>query len=379
MSDKDNTINVFTWLRFPLAVAVVFIHSTGSAISVPAPPVGSAVWGYDVLRLLFSKIIPSFAVPIFFLMSGYFFFLNMRRASIQDSVLETENNGPCQWDWTSYWKKLRRRIKTLLIPYILWNILYALHLSWPTLHQALAGTGGWADWGARLQQLGGWRMLIDSHHIGHLSTAPVLAPLWFLRDLIVAVLAAPLLYWLIRHARWLIIIVLGILYAATNRQPMVGCFFWFSVGSACSIFNINVSDKCNKIRVPVLLAIMATLTAMVWLWSDGDVDKSNVGSLCKTVYILAAVPMVISTVDTLLRHRYVRDHARLTRTAMFVYLSHIFFLTPVMRTMRILIPNGNYGLMSIRYLLVPLIVVTICASLHILWQTFKKRLFVPHS
>lgn len=45
-------------------------------------------------------------VPAFFCISGYLFFRNLDK-----------------WDWSVFGQKLRRRISTLLLPYLLWNIV----------------------------------------------------------------------------------------------------------------------------------------------------------------------------------------------------------------------------------------------------------------
>lgn len=49
------------------------------------------------------------AVPVFFIISGYFFFYNTYL-----------------FDKETYIKKLKKRVKTLLIPYFLWNLLPVL-------------------------------------------------------------------------------------------------------------------------------------------------------------------------------------------------------------------------------------------------------------
>lgn len=356
----DSTPDVFTFLRFPLALSVVFIHSVGTRLPDLAPAAGSAQWGYDLVRLTLSTIAPSFAVPLFFLISGYFFFLNMT-----------------EWDTRQYLGKLRRRVSTLLIPYLLWNLLYALHLTWSTLAPALFADGPWTAWLAQMQHWGGWRMFLDSHVIGPHSTAPVLAPLWFLRDLMVAVLLAPAISWLARHTRWYASAVLGLLYVFTHRNPLIGCFFWFTVGSTCSILKVQVVALCRRLRMPALLLAMAILSVMLGAWSGGMSLKLLHRSVLQTAYIFAAVVGVTALADLALRHGWTRPHPRLSAASMFIYVSHIFFLAPVMRLMKGLLPNGCYPVMTLRYILVPLLVVTLCAGLHLLYQHARERLSRP--
>ena len=89
--------NKISHMHFILSVLVILIHSINNETK---------------LEKLFSidRGIGQFAVPLFFIISGYLFFVNVK--TIKDAV-----------------DKLRRRVYTLLIPYLLWNLIYyAIHL-----------------------------------------------------------------------------------------------------------------------------------------------------------------------------------------------------------------------------------------------------------
>ena len=68
------------FVRFPLAVMVVFIHSFPDSPNLDFTAIDysslSAFDTYNILRRFCSNIFPSIAVPSFFFISGYFFFLN---------------------------------------------------------------------------------------------------------------------------------------------------------------------------------------------------------------------------------------------------------------------------------------------------------------
>src|SRR5574344_1966684 len=99
-------------LRFPLIIMVVFIHTPGSpdlwSTNINWAEMDAMQW-YNVLRLLFSIIIPNIAVPSFFLISGYLFFITFK-----------------SWDTSLYKSKVKRRIYTLLIPYFLWCLIISV-------------------------------------------------------------------------------------------------------------------------------------------------------------------------------------------------------------------------------------------------------------
>ena len=94
------------YLRFPMALAVVFIHSPGD---VPMSPVhyDAFTWPdfYNLLRIVFSHVLTHIAVPVFYVISGYLYFLNVK-----------------QWSKSEYKRKSRSRLYTLVIPYLLWNV-----------------------------------------------------------------------------------------------------------------------------------------------------------------------------------------------------------------------------------------------------------------
>lgn len=95
-------------IRFPLVVMVVFIHMNPNVVNLPDAKFDffSMQGLYNFVGILFSHTLPSIAVPTFFFISGFLFFIN-----IQD------------WSWNKYKKKLKNRIKTLLIPYLMWNLV----------------------------------------------------------------------------------------------------------------------------------------------------------------------------------------------------------------------------------------------------------------
>lgn len=101
---QSKTIN---WLRFPLAVAVVLIHISPKidTQSINYSSLSSDDL-YALFASLFSHVITYIAVPCFFLFSGFLFFFKVNRFTRE-----------------LYFKKLRVRALTLLVPYLLWNLL----------------------------------------------------------------------------------------------------------------------------------------------------------------------------------------------------------------------------------------------------------------
>ena len=101
---------VIAFLRFPLIVGVVFIHNYRPSIIVGNEVMGSETHmpTYSFIGQLFSQYIGWISVPLFFFFSGFLFFYKA------DYSLQT------------YIYKIKRRISTLLIPYLFWNASFLI-------------------------------------------------------------------------------------------------------------------------------------------------------------------------------------------------------------------------------------------------------------
>ena len=108
--DSVSTSEVISQLRLPLIVLVTFAHSYGG-VAPGYSLIGSGWDSYEVLKLFVSQTLVKVVVPVFFMISGYLFFRNVETWSLQ-----------------VYWGKIRRRLWTLLLPYVAWNLLMAVKL-----------------------------------------------------------------------------------------------------------------------------------------------------------------------------------------------------------------------------------------------------------
>ena len=102
--DSVSTSEVISQLRLPLIVLVTFAHSYGG-VAPGYSLIGSGWDSYEVLKLVVSQTLVKVVVPVFFMISGYLFFRNYTPAD--------------------FLKKLRTRLRSLLVPYLLWNAIFA--------------------------------------------------------------------------------------------------------------------------------------------------------------------------------------------------------------------------------------------------------------
>jgi hypothetical protein len=222
-------------LSFLSIIFVVFIHAR-TIDHIPRE--AGAIYDVNFLVQHFVAEGPGrVAVPFFFAFSAFLFF-----ATLTPTV-------------EGFKKKLGSRVKTLLGPYLLWNILGLLVLLLvQSLHGSVSING---------EKLISNYTVID--FLGRLYPHPVQFQFWFLLDLFVYMLASPLLYVLIRYTGPLVPLAMGALYlspvclvplyisdAALHPEGM----FYFSLGAWAAL---------HKFRVLRPRAAAVVTLTMIWL------------------------------------------------------------------------------------------------------------------
>ena len=172
--DRNRTSVVLAFLRIPLTIGVVLIHSNllvwverwyGHELDAPW-------WSLAFIKSL-NFLAYSTVNPMFFAISGYLFFWNIDNLNL-----------------TVYKRKLHSRLFTLLIPYLLWNLIayiYQLAKVFLGIGSAVEGCGNILSLSVFLKVF--WQFG---------NEGPADMPLWFVRDLILLVILTPLIHWLLK-------------------------------------------------------------------------------------------------------------------------------------------------------------------------------------
>ena len=200
--------NRLDMLRVLLTLGIVCRHATSENLA----PI---VWATEV------------CVPLFFALSGYLFF----------------RNAPEKPDWKWFWGKIRSRIFTLLIPYLI-----AVVIAWLCYYFAIKAVPSMVDgfMGDR------WK---DPLYV--FWTGPVNLSLWFIRELMVVVVLSPLVYLIIRYTGWWGVLALGAWWAMGKYGGFAfggpEPFFLFAAGGCLGIHKIGPVERWlhAKSRVPV--------------------------------------------------------------------------------------------------------------------------------
>lgn len=226
LSRKIKFITVFAM------TAVVFIHSYNYSDSflTPATRISEGFAFAPMLEYFFSNELLRFAVPLFFLISGFLFFFNY------------ENTPQC------YENKLKKRFSSLLVPYLIWAILSGL-------------TVVILSHFAPFQELDIIKeRAVDLKHFLIYLVNPPAFQLWYIQQLIIFTVLAPAMYWLLKKTKGLILAPVGILWLF-NLSFIVNseALFFFWTGAAFAVFkkHRNVARKSNR--------MLTVITALIWL------------------------------------------------------------------------------------------------------------------
>lgn len=211
------------------------------------------------------------------------------------------------------------------------------------------------------------------------SSGPVLAPLWFLRDLMVIIFFAPLLYWFLCKMGRILLLLLGGCYLFNIWIPLSGfsvsCTFWFSVGV---FFSINRTDivgwfrRCCWVTYPFALFSMLVLLFLRCTLAGPEPLALH---LLHVLYVVAAVCSAVSLAGFWQSSGLPGIPSWLIRSTFFIYLSHILIREQVLRLFLPLYGSHNYAAQLVAYFLVPLLTVVVCVALWQVWQTIKTKRF----
>lgn len=206
MKSESNYSSAIAFLRLPLTLLVVFIH-------VPYITMGRTA---DYIHEFWIDGICSVAVPAFFFISGYLF-------------------CPVKFSWQVYGEKLKRRIHTLLIPYMAWNLIALLVLIVPHFHDFdYSPTNVLA-------------VFVDCRYSFLHTTggSPIDYPLWYIRDLMVCCVLSPLFYatWGLKRLVPVIFLILWICEISLPIGASSIAVCYFTLGGVVRIYGFPLMNK----------------------------------------------------------------------------------------------------------------------------------------
>ncbi len=337
MNDRNSIFQseVITQLRLPMIILVTYAHSYGQ-VSENFNLLTSDWNTYEFLKLLVSQTMVKVAVPVFFIISGYLFFSNVD-----------------EWNLQVYRSKMLRRIKTLLIPFIVWNLLMAVKLktfSWNMFWTYWNPAGIQIDW------------------LGHeqLMTAPANMPLWFLRDLIIVSLLTPIIYIGVRRLGYWLLGMLTVAYLSGVCAFIPGlsayAVFFFTLGAFLSIRKKGLVDTFLRFEWPSYILTVCFGLAMLMTY------HMPVFSSLMLCFRLTAAVAVFNLAYRILSHTNRRLPQIVCDANYFIYLAHYVFFFSFVDASFFTVFGTSMTSLSVHYLLCPLLKVLLFVALYLIWR-----------
>ena len=332
-----------------MIVAVVAIHSN---ISIHNPELENRTLFYYLLKLTSNLIWVS--VPIFFFISGLLFF---KEGTFSKSL---------------YIHKLKSRLYTLLIPYILWNILYflivlLLQLANPNFQLLLHKSISDFNWQDYL-----W-VFWDISQITHLpddQETCLVGVFWFLQCLFTLCIISPLIYLLLKYTRHFFILLPLLLLFSDYEFSMTGInnvsIIYFCLGAYISLMKIDFFNylKC----IPLGLSVVLILTFVVLI---SYTDNNQLLSLNQLILQTAVLSLFVSLVD-----KYgICFSSSILSSTFYIFAVHRLFTALLMHVSIIVIRYINNDLLLyIYYLLLIAIAVFLSYATYCIMTIFFPKI-----
>lgn len=244
---------------------------------------------------IFGVSLTSVAVPLFYTISGFLFYNN---------ISKTNDCFP----------KVKKRIFTLFVPYIIWNVIFVA-------------------WYMVLNLLPGVSVYVNSNIFNHITiTHPIdtfyflfIKPagfhLWFLRDLILFVLLSPVLFKVIKKFRWAAFLFFIALTGWMSR-------FWISYFVLGGILAICYPKAIDALRIRKRLVICCILTFLAYciLSSIGLVELRNeiVKNYFTQLFIIVPIIAIWGSYDIIVDQDFLpsKSFSSILSCTFFIYLFH---------------------------------------------------------
>ena len=340
--------------RFILCCIVVCIHS----LWMDGHDVELADYVTCTMHII-SQVIGGAAVPTFMFFSAFLLFSKL---------------GGKKGILSDYTDNLKKKFKTLLVPYIIWNLIaYAyLYLKYVLKHEG-------DDFASILQALTG----IPKGD----ATYPADGPLWFIRDLIVLNILSPLFYIIVRfliNNKIVSILAIVALTAAyifelwPSDVPFVttgGCLYAFIIGSILGYNKLpSLSEKSYRIIAFVaLVAIVFLIGYETFIYMHGITTVWSI-----RLFVVSGMLFFFTWAIICRNEGYKKKLSNLNKHAFIIYATHHLIVLPwVIKFLpKVLSSIMDYNAMVFTtYLLTPILTVFICILIDILLSKYTPKFY----
>ncbi|MEG0214696.1 MAG: acyltransferase family protein [Hungatella sp.] len=325
--------NKIYWFTFLFSVLVVWTHSYNSELFLGRMP--AAITVYRIEHFL-GDTVAQIAVPGFFMISAYLFYRNFTWQKLSDK-------------WNS-------RIKSVLLPFALWNAIYYLGY-------VIASRLPWVS-----DVLGKGVIPLDlftaADAILHYTYNYVF---WYLYQLLLLILLAPLLYGVLQHryvgAIGLIGIALAIALGFHIPQLNLDALFYYAVAAYAALHGKSAVERVWNKKTGQKGLLLFVVSILLWYFCP-----------IKTAGITVAFRLMVPiALWVMIPEDRLMEAKPWMRYNFFLYATHFAMVRLINKTAAIVLPGSPLLALGI-YLSMPIMVTVIS-----FWLGAFLRRYMPQA
>lgn len=333
LSDKLRVLSLVS------IILVLYIHSGFHANEIMGMNVN------DKVQEFVSGMVGRCAVPLFYIISGYLFFLK-----VPDGM-------------QSIYGKMKKRVRTLFVPYIIGCLFFVGFLA---LTEVMPGTSRFMNGGILTLFHKTFLDVTCAIFYDTGNGSPCAFQLWFLQDLIIIVSTSPLWYVCLKRMKWAFVAVaFGLTYLQIPHVPFYA-LFWFVFGGQLS----NKKFISGGVKQTVVTSVLFLVVSGMQLSMPDVIDWD----LVKIPLILLGIYAAWGLYDIVVGEKFVLSEHRWLATAcqftFFIYLFHEPTLNIVRKLIVAILGKNEFGYLT-SYIISPWLF-TVCA---VLWGLLFKKYF----
>lgn len=341
LSDKLRVLSLIS------IIFVLYIHSGFHADEIEGMVVN------DRVQEFVSGMMGRCAVPLFYVISGYLFFLKVPEGM------------------KSIYGKMRKRVGTLVVPYIIGCLFF---VGFGVLMAVLPGVSKYMNSSLMPLFFKPIGEILRSIFYDAGNGTPCAFQLWFLRDLILIVATSPLWYLCLKHLKWGFVAVVFVLtYFDVPHVPFLS-LFWFVLGGQLTKVKIEMGGGNGVINIGLLALCLFLVLSIVELFFPEMIDWKSLRIPIILIGIVGAWGLYDAVVGknfSLLQHQWLTTACQFT---FFIYIFHEPTLNIVRKLIVVVLGKNEFGYMA-SYLISPWIF-TVCAVFAgLLFRKYLPRVY----
>ena len=289
------------------------------------------------------------AVPLFYFISGVLFFKSVNR--VKDCI-----------------SGIRKRIRSLLVPYILWNVIF---VGWYLVMSIIPGISGFVN----SDMLSHFSINTPIASLEYLLLEPAGFHLWFLRDLILYVLVSPLIYVACKRFPLVALLLFFVLFGWINRCGLP----YFSAGAVVAMhYGLDIFDKgifkSKTVRF-ILFMLFGAKCIMTMMPSCDDIlynpyfqQIANMAGIISVWWIYDVIYNSCSL------NSFGGAFLFISRYSFFIYLFHEPVLN-IIKKMGVFILGVNNTSLIVLYLISPILMIAIAIGVAIMIKAVMPKVY----